>query len=82
MKLYTTYVTTIFLFVSTLLCAQETQLAAFLIPQELREDANAVIRNENEVITISSIDEMTVRVSRTITILNKIGDNYVGGNVW
>lgn len=82
MKLYTTYVTTIFLFVSTLLFAQETQLAAFLIPQELREDANAVIRNENEVITISSIDEMTVRVSRTITILNKIGDNYVGGSVW
>lgn len=82
MKLYTTYVTALFLFVSTVFFAQETHLAALLIPQELREDANAVIRNESETITISSIDEMTVRVSRTITILNKIGDQYVGGSVW
>lgn len=82
MKLYRTYVTTVFLFVSTLLFAQESQLAAFLIPQELREDANAVIRNENKVITISSVKEMTVKVSKTITILNKIGDNYIGGSVW
>ncbi len=81
MKRNTTYVTTLFLLVSTLLFAQETQLAAFLIPQELREDANAVIRNESETIMISSVDKMTVNVSRTVTVLNKIGDGYAAASL-
>jgi len=82
MKFTKLYLTLFLGLISNLVFAQETQLAALLIPQELKEDANAVIRNESKTIKISSVDEMTVRVSRTITILNKIGNSYVGGSVW
>ncbi|MDT7832416.1 DUF3857 domain-containing protein [Flavobacteriaceae bacterium S356] len=81
MKFYTTYVTAIFVCISTFVFAQETQVAAFLIPQELKEDANAVIRNESTIVTISAVDEMTVKVSKTITILNKLGNDYIGASV-
>ncbi|QMU66712.1 MAG: DUF3857 domain-containing protein [Flavobacteriaceae bacterium] len=57
------------------------QLASLLIPQELKEDANAVIRNESTKITLTAVDEMSVKVSRTITVLNKLGRRYVDAYV-
>ncbi|MBG7613513.1 DUF3857 domain-containing protein [Polaribacter sp. BAL334] len=50
-------------------------LSALLIPKELKENANAVIRNEQIVINILAVDEMVVSEKRTITILNKLGNS-------
>ena len=46
------------------------------IPENLLKHANAVIRNESRQYTISSIDKMAITDIRTITILNKGGDDY------
>ncbi|MFY0603041.1 MAG: DUF3857 domain-containing protein [Flavobacteriaceae bacterium] len=56
-------------------------LNALLIPKELKEDANIVIRNESRIITLEAVDQMTVKVSRTITVLGKLGDDYVTTDV-
>ena len=63
-------------FVFQLATAQEQEHIAFLIPKELKESANAVVRNENIIITIDDFNKYTVQEKRTITILNKFGDNY------
>lgn len=48
-----------------------------LIPKELKESANAIIRNNLVEVFIEDVDEMTVRKKRVITILNKVGDREV-----
>jgi transglutaminase-like putative cysteine protease/LysM repeat protein len=77
MKFTKLYLTLFLGFISNVVLSQEIQLASFLIPQELKEDANAVIRDESTVIRITAINQMSVKVSRTITVLNKIGRGYV-----
>lgn len=64
-------------FVFGKISSQEIPLASFLIPEELKENANAIIRNESTRITITAVDKMTVKKSRTITVLNKLGDRYI-----
>ncbi|WP_231749783.1 DUF3857 domain-containing protein [Polaribacter sp. BAL334] len=64
-----------FAFFSIVCNAQDISLSALLIPKELKENANAVIRNEQIVINILAVDEMVVSEKRTITILNKLGNS-------
>ena len=45
------------------------------IPEELKKNAYAVVRDDNTVININSIDEMEFIVNKTVTILNKSGEN-------
>ena len=61
--------------------AQSTDfnLSFLSIPKELTENANAVVRNESKVVTIESVDKMIVEVNRVVTVLNKLGQSYVGG---
>ena len=63
-------------FITQSITAQEQKHIALLIPKELKEDANAVVRNEDITITIDDFNRYTVQEKRTITILNKFGDNY------
>lgn len=80
-KLHLRIFTFFFLSFSFALTAQDVNFSVYTIPQELTENANAVVRNESEIITISSVDKMTVRVSRTVTVLNKLGRSYVNASV-
>lgn len=82
MKVFSSYLTLFFLFISAISSAQDIKLTALLIPSELRENANAVIRDESTIVTISDVDEMTVQVSNTITVLNKLGDRYAVATVY
>lgn len=64
-----------FAFFSIVCNSQDISLSALLIPKELKENANAVIRNEQIDINILAVDEMVVSEKRTITILNKLGNS-------
>ncbi|WP_139957339.1 DUF3857 domain-containing protein [Flavicella sediminum] len=66
-----------FLFVPAILISQEQNLAVKHIPQELKEYANAVIRLNEQTITIEDIDAMVVSGKRIVTVLNKAGDSYI-----
>ena len=61
------------LFIATSTFSQETQLSTILIPLELKEDANAVIRHNVIEVTLKSVSSMTVRVRKVVTVLNKLG---------
>ncbi|WP_158839162.1 DUF3857 domain-containing protein [Polaribacter sp. L3A8] len=56
--------------------SQKTNYAALLIPSDLKENANAVIRDNSVVITLDDVDEMIVHKTKVITILNKLGNRY------
>lgn len=46
------------------------------IPEELKKNAYAVVRDDNTVINIKAVDEMEIIVNKTIMILNKSGENF------
>ena len=54
--------------------SQKINYASLLIPPELKENANAVIRDNAIEITIEAVDEMVVHRRKVITILNKSGN--------
>jgi len=62
------------LFTCNLIFSQENTYASTLIPDELTEDANAVIRNSIIEITIKGIDKMVVYEKEVITVLNELGN--------
>tara|TARA_B100000795_G_C22804069_1_gene443753 strand:+ start:1066 stop:2889 length:1824 start_codon:yes stop_codon:yes gene_type:complete len=45
-----------------------------LISSELKEDANAVVRNSDIEITIEDVDKMIVSKTKIVTVLNKLGN--------
>ncbi|MEE9408051.1 MAG: DUF3857 domain-containing protein [Polaribacter sp.] len=69
-------VITLFFYVSVT-SAQKVNYAALLIPAELRENANAVVRNQSIEITIEDVNKMVVKERRTVTVLNKLGNRHV-----
>ncbi|MFY9241965.1 MAG: DUF3857 domain-containing protein [Polaribacter sp.] len=54
---------------------QNNELIALLIPSELIEDANAVVRNSSVEITIEDVDKMVVTKREVVTVLNKLGNS-------
>ena len=54
--------------------SQNENLPALLIPNELKEDANAVLRNQSIKITIEEVDKMVVYKKETVTVLNELGN--------
>ena len=63
-----------FLFFSTLCFSQKTEYSSFLISSELKEDANAVVRNSAIEITIEGVDKMLVSKTVVVTVFNKLGN--------
>ncbi|MFG6686577.1 DUF3857 domain-containing transglutaminase family protein [Mariniflexile sp. HNIBRBA6329] len=55
--------------------SQEKLYVSFSIPNNLKENANAVVRSSELNITLNAIDDMTVYEKRIITILNKEGNS-------
>ena len=74
--------TSLFLFFSVLLFSQEDLYTSFTIPEDLKQNANAVIRYSSINIELKSWDNMEVTEKRVITVLNEGGnrniDAYVG----
>jgi hypothetical protein len=54
--------------------SQKNEYAALLIPQDLKENANAVVRNNSIEITIEDFDKMLVVKREVVTVLNKLGN--------
>ena len=64
---------------STLIAfSQDEDYSVSLIPTELRENANAVLRIDDTKIEISSIKNYKHSYRRVVTILNKNGDQHYG----
>ena len=60
------------------LAQDELLLQSILIPSELRENANAIVRLENTHIEIQAIDKMIYKNKRIVTILNSSADSKQG----
>ena len=60
----------------TTLFSQKPEFSTLLIPSELKEDANSVVRFESVDIEMTSQKEMTVKIKKAITILNKHADGF------
>tara|TARA_R110000868_G_scaffold822_9_gene6146 strand:- start:3197 stop:5107 length:1911 start_codon:yes stop_codon:yes gene_type:complete len=70
------------LFFSQFVLSQNLEYKSFLIDQTLKEDANAVVRLDEIDIHLNSIQDMLVRKKRVVTVLNKLGDNFVHTREW
>ncbi|WKN42524.1 DUF3857 domain-containing protein [Tunicatimonas pelagia] len=61
-------------FSTALYAADDYRVSA--IPVELTQNANAVVRNQQETLIIHSIEQATYQISRAVTVLNKNGDHF------
>ncbi|MEP5339221.1 MAG: DUF3857 domain-containing protein [Algibacter sp.] len=67
----------LFLFLGINIFAQNLSYASLIIPENLKNDAHAVIRTNEVNVTLSAINKMEVTTKRVITVLNKKGDDNV-----
>jgi len=58
--------------------SQSAELTVFTIPAELKENANAVVRNNSIEITIDDFDKMVIYEKKIVTVLNKLGNADAG----
>ncbi|MGJ8744259.1 DUF3857 domain-containing protein [Polaribacter sp.] len=70
--IYHTIFVSLFSIISTF--GQKEDYSAFLIPPELTENANAIVRNNSIEITIEDVDKMVVNRREVVTVLNKLGN--------
>lgn len=61
--------------------AQNASYVSSTIPENLKNNANAVIRSNDINISLNSVREMVVTTKRVITVLNKKGDSKVDAYV-
>lgn len=64
---------TIFAFISFTIAAQKPEYAVALIPANLKENTNAVVRLERIDIAISSRNSVSIHTFRVVTIFNELG---------
>ena len=64
------------LFISIVNYSQENNYIAFTINNELKENANAVIRDYTLEVSIEDVDKMIVTKRKVVTVLNKSGNNF------
>ena len=63
-----------FVLFSVFCFSQKREYSSLLIPLELKENSNAVVRNSAIEITIEDIDKMIVSKKEVVTVLNKLGN--------
>ncbi|WP_306353997.1 DUF3857 domain-containing protein [Flavobacterium sp. '19STA2R22 D10 B1'] len=68
----------LFLFSFAITNAQKQELSSLLISQELKENANAVVRLDQTDVIISSQRNLNIKNSRIITVLNEKGISSIG----
>ncbi len=66
----------VLIFISAVSAAKAQNYNVMLIPDSLKGNANAVIRNEEYDIVIKSLEEVVIRHKYAITILNENGDEF------
>jgi len=71
----------IIIFTTLAVSSQENLYTSFSIPDNLRQNANAVIRLSSIDIELKSSDNMLVTEKRIITVLNKEGDRNIDAYV-
>lgn len=62
------------MFISIWNFGQDYNVAA--IPENLRANANAVIREHSQDYTVKSVNEMLIKETKTVTIMSSAGDQY------
>ncbi|MFI0491694.1 DUF3857 domain-containing protein [Flavobacterium sp.] len=67
----------IMLFFATFVFSQKPEYSTLLIPDSLKQNANAVVRLNQIDIVISSQRDMNIKVKRVITVLNEKGINSI-----
>jgi hypothetical protein len=60
--------------------AQKPEYASALVPAELKENANAVVRLNKIEIDITSRSSMTIKTLRVVTVLNELGQNSINAS--
>ncbi|WBL23047.1 DUF3857 domain-containing protein [Zunongwangia sp. HRR-M8] len=60
-----------------ILCFAQDSYQSIVLKNELTEHANAILRDEQVLIEIEDVDDMTITTKRVVTVLNKYGDDYV-----
>ncbi|WP_340065582.1 DUF3857 domain-containing protein [Ascidiimonas aurantiaca] len=58
--------------------SQDLNYSYLTVPQELKENANAVVRYEEKDILLENTDKMIISYKRVITVLNEEGNRLVG----
>src|SRR4030065_2047754 len=71
-----------FLFFNFLIYAQDFDFRSLSIPENLKEDANSVIRFENFDVEIKSQREMIFKYQTAITIYNNLGDGHANLKIY
>ena len=56
---------------------QQPAYQALLLPEDLKEDAHAVVRLDRMTVDIRSLREMKISATRVVTVLDKSGNAYV-----
>ncbi|NJW54079.1 DUF3857 domain-containing transglutaminase family protein [Salinimicrobium oceani] len=64
------------LFISAAAVSQSSPYAVNLIDSKLKENSNAVVREEILSIAIEAVDKMRINTRKVVTILNEKGDRY------
>ena len=67
------FLSAVFSFFSSLLFSQNIDYSTFLLPKELNENANAIIRLDQRDVVIASQRSMTIKYKRVVTVLNENG---------
>ena len=68
--------TLLVLFFIVLTYSQDYNFNVSSIPENLKENANSVILFDDVAVEVRSQKSIVIRVKKTITILNKLGDKY------
>ncbi|MCK5400379.1 MAG: DUF3857 domain-containing protein, partial [Flavobacteriaceae bacterium] len=75
------FMSVLLLFITFNIFSQDDLYSSLTIAPELKENANAIIRNHDIIIELHSYANMTVKAKRVITIFNKNGlkhlDSYI-----
>ena len=65
----------LFFFYFNFLFSQNLELSYLSIPDSLTKNANSVIRSYNKEIQLESSKKMIIKVSKSVTVLNKLGSH-------
>ena len=71
-----------FLLFNVLIYAQDVDFSTLSIPENLKEDANSVVRFENLAIEIKSQREMIISYQTAVTIYNDLGDEHANLTIY
>lgn len=66
----------------TLSYAQKTEVYTMVVPDSLKENANAVVKLNQTTVDFLSEKQMIVTTKRVVTVLNKNGESHIGAHTF